>query len=52
VFGDDIVIKITLADLENYQVRREGEGRADNTIDREIGATKTMVFKEGISISS
>jgi hypothetical protein len=45
VFGNMIVSKIKPADLENYQVRRKEEGRADNTIDHEIGAAKTMVFK-------
>ena len=45
MFGNDIVSKITLADLENYQARRKEEGRADNRIDHEIGAAKTMVFK-------
>jgi hypothetical protein len=45
VFGNMIVRNIKPADLENYQVRRKEEGRADNTIDHEIGAAKTMVFK-------
>jgi rRNA-processing protein FCF1 len=35
---------IRLADLENCQPRRKKEGRADNTIDREIGTEKTMVL--------
>ena len=44
VVGNDILNKITLADLENCQARRKKEGRADNTIGREIGAAMTMVF--------
>ncbi|CAB5119498.1 Mobile element protein [Olavius algarvensis associated proteobacterium Delta 3] len=45
VFGDLIVSSIELADLENYQIRRRRAGKADATIDHEIGKTKTMVFK-------
>ena len=31
--------------MENCQARRKKEGRVDNTIGREKGAPKTMVFK-------
>lgn len=45
VFGNVVVSRVKPADLENYQAKRKREGRADNTIDHEIGAAKTMVFK-------
>jgi integrase len=45
VFGDKIVSRVKLADLENYQARRRNQGAADGTIDHEIGKTKTMIFK-------
>ena len=44
-FGEVVVSQTKPADLENYQAMRKREGRADNTIDSEIGAAKTMVFK-------
>ena len=40
-----IISQIKSIGLENYQVKRREEGRADNTIDNEIGAAKTMIFK-------
>ena len=45
VFGNDIVSTIKPADLENYQGMRRQEGKADATIDQEIGAAKTMINK-------
>ena len=45
VFGDTVVSRIKLSDLENYQAKRKKEGKADGTIDHEIGKAKTMVFK-------
>jgi integrase len=44
-FGNVIVSTMKPADLENYQARRRVEGKADATIDQEIGAAKTMVNK-------
>jgi len=44
-FGNFIVSQIKSADLENYQAKRRAEGKADATIDQEIGAAKTMIFK-------
>jgi len=45
VFGSRIVSSIKLQDLEEYQEKREEEGRAAATIDMEISITKTMVTK-------
>jgi integrase len=45
VFGDCIVSSLKLQDLEEYQEKREEEGRAAATIDMEISITKTMVVK-------
>jgi integrase len=45
VFGARIVSSIKPMDLEEYQDRREEEGRAAATIDMEISITKTMVTK-------
>lgn len=45
VFGGTIVSKIKPSDLENYQAKRKAEGMADNTVDLEIGAAKSMVYK-------
>ena len=43
VFADRIVSSLKLMDLEGYQEKREGEGRAPATIDMEISIVKTMV---------
>jgi integrase len=45
VFGTRIVSSIKLQDLEEYQEKREEEGKAAATIDMEISITKTMVIK-------
>jgi integrase len=45
VFGTRIVSSIKLQDLEEYQEKREKEGKAPATIDMEISITKTMVTK-------
>lgn len=45
VFGDRILSSIRLQDLEEYQDKREEEGRAPATIDMEISIVKTMVTK-------
>ncbi len=42
-FGNQIVNDITQADLKRYQGKRKKEGKADNTVDSEIGAAKTMI---------
>jgi integrase len=45
VFGGRIVSSIKLQDLEEYQDRREEDGRAPATIDMEISISKTMITK-------
>ena len=42
VFGNLIINKITLDDLENYQIRRQKEGYSASYIDQQIGAAKAM----------
>jgi integrase len=44
-FGDMIISHIKPVDLENYQATRHTEGKADATIDQEIGAAKTAIIK-------
>ena len=44
-FGNQIVGKIKVTDLENYQARRKRESKADATVDQEIGAARAMVIK-------
>ncbi len=44
-FGTRIVSTLKPLDLEEYQEKREGEGRAAATIDMEISLVKTMVTK-------
>jgi integrase len=44
-FGDMIISHIKPVDLESYQGMRRAEGKADSTIDREIGAAKTAIIK-------
>jgi len=44
-FGSMIVSKAMPIDIENHQIRRKKEGNQDASIDREIGAVRTMVFK-------
>jgi len=45
VFGNRIVSSLKPLDLEEYQDKREEEGRAPATIDMEISLVKTMVSK-------
>ncbi len=45
VFGSRIVSSIKLQDFEEYQEKREEEGKAAATIDMEISIAKTMVTK-------
>ncbi len=44
-FGTTIINNLSLADLENYQADREGQGASPATIDMEIAITKTMLNK-------
>ena len=44
-FGERIVSSLKPLGLENYQDKREEEGRAPATIDMEISLAKTMVTK-------
>lgn len=44
-FGEMIVSKIQPEDLENLIEKRKKEGKADATIDHEIGSARTMVLK-------
>jgi integrase len=45
VFGDTVISQIKPADLENHQAKRKAEGKADSTIDQEIGAARGMINK-------
>jgi len=45
VFGNIIVSRVKPADLENYQMKRKNEDKADATVDQEIGTAKTMIIK-------
>ena len=45
VYGQQIVNTIKPVDLENYQMKRKKQGRADNTIDSEIGTVRAMINK-------
>ncbi|MEE9497030.1 MAG: site-specific integrase, partial [Desulfobacterales bacterium] len=45
VFGNTIIAEIRPADLENYQAKRKTQGKADGTVDHEIGKAKTMINK-------
>jgi len=45
VFGDRIVSSLNPLDLEDYQDKREADGRAPATIDMEISLVKTMATK-------
>ena len=45
IFGDRIVSSLKPLDLENYQDKREADGRAPATIDMEISIIKTMATK-------
>ena len=44
-FGSMILGNVQPADIENYQAKRKAEGKADATVDDEIGIVKTMVRK-------
>jgi integrase len=44
-FGNRLISDIKPVDLENYQAKREREGKAPATIDQEIRKVKAMVFK-------
>lgn len=44
-FGTMMVSEIRPVDMEDYQAKRKKEGRADNTIDQQIGCAKTMIVK-------
>jgi integrase len=45
LFGNMIINQIKPTDLENYQVKRKAEGRADKTVDDEIAQAQTVVSK-------
>jgi integrase len=40
-----VISQIKPADLENYLATKKAQGKADHTIDEEIGSTKTMINK-------
>jgi len=44
-FGNIIVGNLRPVDLENYQMKRRAEGKADSTIDQEVGAARTVIIK-------
>jgi integrase len=43
--GHMVVKRITSVDLENYQAARKRQGKADATVDQEIGAAKVVINK-------
>ena len=45
IHGDMIVSRIRSVDLENYQAKRKKLGKADNTVDSEIGTVRAMINK-------
>lgn len=45
VFGQTDINDMKTSQLQDYQARRKKDGKADNTIDHEVGKTKTMVKK-------
>ena len=45
VFGNMVVGQIKPVDLENYQAKRLKQGRAQGTVDHEVGKAKTMIYK-------
>jgi len=45
VFGDMLIEDIRPVDIENYQMRRRAEGKANATIDQETGAARTAIIK-------
>jgi integrase len=45
LFGDMVIIRLQPADLETLIETRKKEGCANATIDHEIGAARTMIFK-------
>lgn len=44
-FGDMVVNKIKPVDIENYQLKRKNEERADATIDQHISDMLTVIYK-------
>ena len=44
-FGERIVSTILPSELRNHQIKRKKEGKADATVDQEIGAAKNMINK-------
>ena len=44
-FGQHLVNKIKLLDLENYQSLRKKAGKSDSYIDQEVGAARRMLVK-------
>ncbi len=44
-FGNTIVSDLKPVDLENLQVKRKKEGKADSTVDEEITIARTMINK-------
>jgi integrase len=44
-FGNQIIDTVKPVDIENYQLKRQEQGRAAATIDKDISIVKTMVIK-------
>jgi integrase len=44
-FGGVQVGQLKAGDLRNFQAKRKRQGKADSTIDQDIGAAKTMVYR-------
>ena len=45
VYGQQKVLTIKPVELENYQMQRKKLGKADNTVDSEIGTVRAMINK-------
>lgn len=42
-FGDKIVAKIKPVDLQNFQIKRQSEGKMPATVDQDLGKVKAMI---------
>jgi integrase len=42
-FGSKIVAKIKPVDLQNYQIKRQNQGKMPGTVDQDLGKVKTMI---------
>lgn len=42
-FGSKIISKIKPVDLQNYQIKRQNQGKMPGTVDQDLGKVKTMI---------